>query len=136
MEASTKEFKLTLESTPESITKVESFIDQIKEEVGFSDDIYGNMLIGLTEAVNNAIFHGNKKDPEKKVYIAAEYLDNMLIFFIKDEGPGFDYNNLPDPTSKENLEKPSGRGIFLMKQLSDLVIFSENGSRLEVQYRL
>lgn len=136
MKTQTKEFSLTLPSIPESITKVESFIDEIKGHIDFSNDIYGNMLITLTEAVNNAIYHGNKGDTSKNIYIAAEYLDNNLIFFVRDEGSGFDYNDLPDPTSKENLDKPDGRGIFLMKQLSDLIVFSENGSRVELQFRV
>ena len=55
---------------------------------------------------------------------------------IKDEGEGFDFNNLPDPTAPENLEKPTGRGVFLMKNLSDLVVFSDNGSVVEIHFKL
>jgi serine/threonine-protein kinase RsbW len=107
---------------------IESFIDNAKERFDLDDDIYGNIMIAVTEAVNNAIKHGNDNDRSKNVFLSL-FLDNsMLRFVIKDEGVGFNYQNLPDPTAPENIEKLGGRGIFLMKHLSDEVDFRENGS--------
>ena len=128
--------ELILTSIAHSITEVEPFVDTICSELEVQEELFGNILVALTEAVNNAIHHGNELDPVKKVHVQARVDGRILTFIIRDQGPGFDYNNLPDPTSPENLEKPSGRGVFLMSQLSDLVIFSDRGSTVEVQFRL
>ena len=131
-----KQQALQLPSEPMSIVHVEPFVDAICSELAVKEELFGNILVALTEAVNNAIHHGNSLDNGKQVAVEATMEDNVLTFFIKDQGPGFDYNNLPDPTAPENLEKPSGRGVFLMSQLSDLVIFSDNGATVEMQFRL
>jgi serine/threonine-protein kinase RsbW len=131
-----KRHELILASLAHSITEVEPFVDAICSELEVQEELFGNILVALTEAVNNAIHHGNQLDPEKKVHVQARVDGRVLTFIIRDQGGGFDYNNLPDPTAPENLEKPSGRGVFLMSQLSDLVIFSDKGSTVEVQFRL
>lgn len=125
-------------SKPENVALVERFIDDLRAELNIGDDVYGNILITMTEAANNAILHGNKGDASKEVEILWEVDERgkNLTFVIKDQGPGFDYNNLPDPTAPENLEKTSGRGVFLMMQLADLVVFSNNGATIEMQFRL
>lgn len=125
-------------SNPQNIALVEKFIDDLRSELNIGDDVYGNVLISMTEAANNAIIHGNGSDESKEVEIQYE-LDSRgknLTFIIKDEGPGFDYNNLPDPTEPENLEKTSGRGVFLIMQLADVVVFSNNGATVEMQFRI
>lgn len=129
---------LKFPSKPENITLVERLIDDLRSEFNIGDDTYGNILISLTEAANNAILHGNKADENKNVEINYE-IDSRgknLTFVIKDQGPGFDYNNLPDPTAPENLEKTSGRGVFLMMQLADMVVFGDNGATIEMQFRI
>jgi len=113
---------------------IESFIDNAKEKFNLDDDIYGNIMIAVTEAVNNAIKHGNSNNLAKNVLLSLILQDNMIRFTVKDEGSGFDFDNLPDPTAPENLEKPGGRGIFLMKHLSDEVEFKENGSMVEMRF--
>ncbi len=125
-------------SKPDNITIVEKFIDDLKNEVNIGDDIYGNVLISLTEAANNAMIHGNKCDEKKDVEISYGLDDRgkNLTFIIKDQGPGFDYNHLPDPTEPENLEKTHGRGVFLMMQLADMVVFSDKGATVEMQFRI
>jgi serine/threonine-protein kinase RsbW len=118
----------------ENIRMIESFIDNAKERFDLDDDIYGNIMIAVTEAVNNAIKHGNNSNKSKNVDLSLSLQDNMIKFVIKDEGGGFNYDHLPDPTSPENLEKPGGRGIFLMKHLSDEVQFKENGRIVELSF--
>jgi serine/threonine-protein kinase RsbW len=100
--------------------------------------MYGNILISVTEAVNNGILHGNKGDESKMVHVETVVDDKKrrVSFIVKDEGEGFEYNNLPDPTAPENLEKMSGRGIFIIKQLSDLVVFSDEGRCIEMQFSI
>ena len=113
---------------------IESFIDNAKEKYNLDEDIYGNIMIAVTEAVNNAIKHGNSGDKSKNVLLSLYLDDNVIKFQIKDEGIGFDYENLPDPTTPENLEKPGGRGIFLMKNLADEVQFKNKGSEVEISF--
>ena len=126
---------LQIVSQPESINIVEKLIEDLREEHSIHEDCFGNILVAVTEAVNNAIQHGNQFDPSKKVNITYEVEGDNLMFSVQDEGPGFDYYNLPDPTAPENLEKPTGRGIFLMKHLADQVIFSDNGKTVEMYFK-
>jgi anti-sigma regulatory factor (Ser/Thr protein kinase) len=119
-------------SLPDNIRIIESFIDNAKEKFQLNDDIYGNIMISVTESVNNAIKHGNQNEKAKNVSISLMLNESQLKFRVQDEGNGFDYHNLPDPTAPENIEKPGGRGIFLMKHLADEVTFSNNGSVVEL----
>lgn len=121
-------------SMTENIRMIESFIDNAKDKFHLDDDIYGNIMIAVTEAVNNAIKHGNNNNKAKNVHLSLSLQDSLLKFTVKDEGSGFNYDNLPDPTAPENLEKPGGRGIFLMKHLSDEVEFKDNGRVVELSF--
>ena len=127
--------RIKMRSKIESIAEVENLINSIFEDHDLSPDYYGNMLVALTEAVNNAITHGNKLDENKVVDFSFKHEGDNYIFVVKDEGPGFDYQNIPDPTSPENLEKPDGRGIFLMENLANTVNFSDNGSTVELIFK-
>jgi serine/threonine-protein kinase RsbW len=126
--------QLELPSAIEGIHIIEKLIETICSTYKLSEDHYGNILVSVTEAVNNAIYHGNKSDPNKKVHVGFETTPQSISFSVTDEGPGFDFNNLPDPTDPENLEKPSGRGIFLMKHLADTVSFSEDGRSVSLTF--
>jgi serine/threonine-protein kinase RsbW len=126
--------KIQIPSISENIRIIESFIDNAKDRFNLNDDIYGNIMIAVTESVNNAIVHGNKSDRNKNVTISLSLNDNVIKFMVEDQGLGFDYHNLPDPTAPENLDKPSGRGIFLMKHLSDEVSFLHNGRIVELSF--
>ncbi len=128
-------FNLQIVSQPESINLVEKLIDEIKADYNIQEECYGNMLVAVTEAVNNAIQHGNKYDADRKVNIAYEVDADQISFTVSDEGAGFDYLNIPDPTDPDNLEKPTGRGVFLMKHLADQIIFSDNGKVVELYFK-
>ena len=125
---------IQIPSIIDNIRMIESFIDNAKEKFHLDEDLYGNIMIAVTEAVNNAIKHGNANNSAKNVFLSLTLNENLLKFVVKDEGKGFDHNNLPDPTAPENLEKPGGRGIFLMKHLSDEVEFIENGKTVELSF--
>lgn len=129
-----KSIKISIPSLIENITIIESFIDNAREKFNINDDIYGNIMISVTECVSNAIIHGNQQDVKKAVNIELRFLDDQLKFIIEDEGEGFDYNQLKDPTSPENLERPSGRGVFIMKHLSDEVYFENNGRKATLTF--
>ncbi|HEY1063285.1 MAG: ATP-binding protein [Sphingobacteriales bacterium 17-39-43] len=130
-------YTLQLPSRIDSITIVENFIDELSAKYGFSDELYANVLTCLSEAVINAIVHGNRESLEKKVYINLEVIeDKRLIFTISDEGDGFDFNNLPDPTAPENIENLTGRGVFIIKKLADQCIFNSKGNELELHFKI
>lgn len=129
-----KNIRIQIPSLSENIRMIESFIDNAREKFHLDDDIYGNIMIAVTEAVNNAVKHGNRGDSSKNVLLTLALNDKLIKFTIEDEGDGFDYNNLPDPTAPENIEKPGGRGIFLMKHLSDEVDFKEGGRVVELSF--
>jgi serine/threonine-protein kinase RsbW len=129
-----KNIRIEIPSLSENIRMIESFIDNAKEKFHLNEDIYGNIMIAVTEAVNNAIRHGNGSDSSKNVHLGLSLQDGMIKFRVEDEGSGFDYHHLPDPTAPENLEKPGGRGIFLMKHLADEVHFSDEGRVVELSF--
>jgi len=131
-----KEVKIEIPSLPDNIRVVESFVDNAKERFKFSDDMYGNIMVSVTEAVNNAIIHGNNSDKTKNVTIQLLFGDDKMTFIIEDQGPGFNYENLPDPTAPENIEKPGGRGIFLIRHLCDELTFNETGSKVEMVFNV
>jgi len=130
-------YTLQLPSKIESITTVENLIDNLKEEYNLADDTYANMLTCLSEATINAIIHGNKQNENKKVYINLEVQSGKRMqFTIADEGDGFDYNRLPDPTAPENLENLTGRGVFIIKHLADQCIFNVKGNEVELHFKI
>lgn len=126
--------ELSFKSKPENIAIVERLIDEICEKHRVIEEHYGDILIAMTEGVNNAIVHGNKLDIRKNVSVEYETRKKDLFFRITDEGPGFDYDNLPDPTAPENLERPNGRGVFLMRNLADECTFEDDGRVVEIVF--
>lgn len=121
--------KISIPSLIENIKIIESFIDNAREKYPINEDIYGNIMISVTECVTNAIVHGNNLDVNKKVDLELHLDENQVEFVIIDEGKGFDFDHLVDPTAPENLEKTGGRGIFIMKHLSDGIKFEDNGRK-------
>ncbi len=126
--------EITINSSVENLAYVEKEIESIFDEYGITFDLFGNVLIAVTEAVNNAIQYGNRNDVTKQVLVIFNTSNGNLKVAISDQGSGFDYESLPDPTDPENLEKLEGRGIFLMKSLSDKLSFHNSGSKVEMSF--
>jgi serine/threonine-protein kinase RsbW len=131
-----KSIKISIPSLIENIQVIESFIDNAKEAFEINDDLYGNIMISVTECISNAIVHGNQSESSKLVHLELQMEPGLLRCSIEDEGNGFDFNQLPDPTDPENIEKVGGRGIFLMKLLSDEVKFEEGGKKTVLSFYL
>ncbi len=127
---------IEIASTTENLRIVEKVIDDLSMELDLPDEVYGNILVATMEATNNAIIHGNKCDPNKSVSIVIDSDTGTLIIKIANQGPGFDYKNIPDPTAPENLEKLNGRGIFLMERLSDEISFLDDGRQVELKFKV
>tara|TARA_Y100000768_G_C23670620_1_gene537593 strand:+ start:63 stop:491 length:429 start_codon:yes stop_codon:yes gene_type:complete len=123
-------------SIKENVSVVESFIENIGEKIKIEESIYGNVLVSVTEAVNNAIVHGNKEDKNKKVRLALKQNKKSVRFVVEDEGVGFDFDSLPDPTNPKNIEKVKGRGVFLIRSLSDKTTFKHGGRTVEMLFKL
>ncbi|MCA6437361.1 MAG: ATP-binding protein [Bacteroidota bacterium] len=126
---------IKISSTNTNIRLVEKLIDDVCQVYKVNEDSYGNILIAVTEAVNNAIQHGNQNNPEKFVEIGFNNVNQLLTFNVSDEGNGFNYNALPDPTDPANIDKPHGRGIFLMRNLADSVEFLNNGKTVMLSFK-
>ncbi len=102
------------------------------DEFGYPDDSIRKMKIALTELLANAIFHGNNKDHSKKVTVGHRINKHEVIVSIMDEGDGFSVDNVPDPTLPENLEKDCGRGIFIVRNYVDSLIYNDCGNRVTI----
>ena len=127
---------LVLQSSFDQIDRLEPYLEKLQEQAGFGDELLARIRLALNEAVTNAIIHGNKEDQEKSVSISSSFNKEKLEVSVQDEGPGFDPSSLPDPLESENLLKESGRGVFLIKQYSDEVMFSEGGRKLMMRFNL
>lgn len=127
---------LKLESNQGSVSEVEPFVEKLVSRYNINQDKKCNILISLTEAVTNAIVHGNCGEETKTVKVKMKKEKNCLALRVTDEGGGFDYQSLPDPTSPERVCECGGRGVFLMKQLSDTLSFHNNGSTVEMRFKL
>ena len=128
--------KIRISSKAENMILVERMVEDVCDVFNINEDYYGNILVSITEAVNNAIYHGNKANPNKSIDITFKTHPDRVSFSVKDEGEGFNHHHLPDPTNPENIEKPNGRGIFLMRNLSDSIAFEENGSKVILNFRV
>ncbi len=133
----TKKFDLKLSSKPENISQIEPYLQKIKTNFRINDELFYNILLVLTEAVNNSILHGNQSDPRKEVVVKLQQQSTTMIkFVIIDEGDGFNPSNLPDPTSPTQIDQPNGRGVFIMQQLSDHIQFSDSGRKVEIGFKM
>lgn len=130
------ENSISIASEIANVAEVEALIDNQSAMFKFDDDVYGKLLLAVVEAVNNAIVHGNKSDSSKQVNISYVIESDYVEYSISDSGDGFDPNCIPDPTELENIEKFSGRGLFLMKNLSDEMEFSDNGRKVRLKFIL
>lgn len=133
----TEKLQLILPSLPENIHKVEKFVEDICDEYNINNTYFGNILVALTEAVENAMRHGNNNDPTKNIQLTFSSKPEGLSFLIEDEGTGFDINNIPDPTDLNvDPEQIKGRGIFLIRNLADEIHFTNNGSSVEIIFKI
>ena len=127
---------LNITSRIESLREVEKMVDEISTACSMSSEVYGNVLIATLEAANNAILHGNKLDENKDVNLEFKWDENKLECVVTDQGKGFNYKDIPDPTAPGNVEKVNGRGVFLMEKLSDNIDFMENGRKVSLTFNL
>jgi serine/threonine-protein kinase RsbW len=127
---------IKIPSDMSNIFRAENFIEKISEKLQLGDELIGNISVAVIEAVSNAIQHGNKNDITKITLLEYIVEESRLEFSIKDEGNGFDVNEIPDPTLPENIENIKGRGIFIIRHLADHVSFENNGSIIKIEFKI
>lgn len=127
--------RLKIESKMANLRIVENAIDEITNIAGIKQDDYGKILVATLEAVNNAITHGNKADPQKMVDVEIVMENSNIKITVTDEGTGFNPSSIPDPTKPENIEELSGRGVFLMSKLADSISFNEKGNSVTMNFK-
>lgn len=131
-----QEICVTISSKLKELNRIEKLTEKIAKKLDFSEDQQDNLAIAVTEAVGNAIVHGNKKDPDKKVYITFQLEEDRVEVSVRDEGEGFDPNELTNPLDPQYLMKESGRGIFILKSLMDDVSFSFTNEGTTIRFML
>ena len=123
---------LVIQSDPDNVVKVDEWAERIAVEMGFTEDHRDDIAISVTEAVNNAISHGNENDPNRRVIIEFEKRKDSLKVTVRDEGCGFNLIDVDDPRKPENLMKPCGRGVLIIRKLMDEVSFTYGKNRMQV----
>ena len=128
-----EEFDTTIPNDTATALAVQERIIDALEKLAYSQrDVFG-VRLALEEALVNAIKHGNRNDPRKSVRIECRISAEKIIVEIEDEGTGFEVDDVPDPTAEENLEKPSGRGIMLMRAFMTRVDYAGRGNRIVLE---
>ena len=128
--------ELTIFFALPSIPEVEDFIENLIDKFGIEENLRVRIMLPVIEAVNNAILFGNKKDSKKTVKLTAAMNNREMIITVEDEGEGFDFSHIPNPTTPENLMKTTGRGLYLMMTLTDNLLFTRNGAKVEMTFVL
>ncbi|MEX0779497.1 MAG: ATP-binding protein [Balneolales bacterium] len=127
---------LIIPSDLEKLEDVQSFSEKLNQWADLQEEKAASVSLALSEAVTNAILHGNKENVEKKVEIQTSLQDNKLHITVEDEGEGFTPTELPNPTAEENLLNTSGRGVFLINQVCDDVKYSKKGNQVTLIFNL
>lgn len=120
-------YSLKLKSEFAEAEKIPGFVEKISSKSGLDEDLTHRVMLALSEAVTNAIVHGNKENKDKEVFVKIKISASTVIIDIQDEGEGFDPHDIPDPIDEENLLATGGRGLFLMEEFADHVEYGDKG---------
>ena len=129
-----KSYQKIVKSNTALIPEATDFVLNILSSVSLNEEVLNNLSLAISEALANAMVHGNKLDPNKNVVITVDIFDKKIELSIKDSGQGFKPEEVPDPTKPENILRDSGRGIFIMQSFVDDLYysFSEEGTELKL----
>jgi serine/threonine-protein kinase RsbW len=129
-------YRLEIPSDPKEIMAVEKFLEEINEKLRLDEMKFNKLLVATTEAVNNGIIHGNKRDQSKKVVLRVDINSSTMTVRVRDEGKGVDVETIPDPLAEENLLRENGRGVFLIRSLMSSVGFERFDNGWEVTMKM
>jgi len=124
-DSTTSRVSLTLDSTLDSVNRVEQAAEDYAQRVGFDEDAVPNIAMAVREAAVNAVVHGNAYHSDKRITASFESTPESMIIRIADQGPGLNPDTIPDPLAPENILRGSGRGIFLIRAFMDEVNFRQ-----------
>jgi serine/threonine-protein kinase RsbW len=129
-----KSYQKIVKSNTALIPEATDFVFDILSSISLNEEVLNNLSLAISEALANAMVHGNKLDPNKNVVITVDIFDKKIELSIKDSGQGFKPEEVPDPTKPENILRDSGRGIFIMQSFVDDLYysFSEEGTELKL----
>lgn len=119
-------------SNQDAVVKAERLAERFTEHLDFDEDQRVDVAIAITEAVNNAVEHGNRLEADRTVTVRLEWRDSELVITVRDQGRGFDLDSVDDPLSPENLTKPDGRGLLIVRSLMDSVEVNPSSEGTEV----
>jgi serine/threonine-protein kinase RsbW len=124
-DSTTSRVTYTLDSSLDSVNKVEQTAEEQAARAGFDEDTISHIAMAVREATVNAVLHGNAYDPSKHITASFETTTDSLTIRIADQGPGLNHEHIPDPLAPENILRGSGRGIFLIRNFMDEVNFRQ-----------
>jgi serine/threonine-protein kinase RsbW len=127
---------LVISSELTCLNEVRNFLEEIFIESNLNRNYFNRVFLGLSEAVSNSIVHGNRYDSSKSVSVCAFCTESNLVLEVSDEGDGFSIDCIKDPTCLDNLKKENGRGIFLIHEIADEVVFSAGGRKVLIRFIL
>ena len=115
---------------------LDGFVDSVALDLGLDEEITSNIVIGVSEALNNAFVHGNKRDESLSISLSVFRSNDALTFVVCDQGGGYDYELIKDGFEDDLLDVPGGRGLFIMRALADEVGNNEEGNEVYLTFRL
>ena len=129
--------KISLPSELSSLNEAVKFIQEFCADCKVEHSRQGDIQVAVSAAVSNAIHYGYKEHSARLFYVECNTVETTsLKFIVTDSGNGFDFNNVPDPTDPNNNERSGGKGIYLMRKLSDNCTFNKNGSEVILEFGL
>jgi serine/threonine-protein kinase RsbW len=118
------------------IHRIERFIEEICDKYHIGNELYGNITAAIMEAVENSMVHGNRMDKSKMISIRFEAKPGELIFQVRDEGSGYNFNLITDPTdTSTSSDGIAGRGLYIIRKLTDGLRFNEQGNLIELHFK-
>lgn len=126
--------RICLASTPEELDRLARFSEQLAGAYLDNEDKRHQLMLVLSEAVTNAMMHGNKMNPQKEVCVSIHPEKNTLRIVVRDQGKGFNPDAVPDPLDEQNLLKTGGRGVWLIRRYTRQVQYKDGGSTLEAVF--
>jgi serine/threonine-protein kinase RsbW len=128
-------FDRLLQTDFDELEHLDEIVSALSAEAGLDEEKSSGLMLCVSEAVTNGMLHGNKMDATKTVHLTASAVPGTVRVTVQDQGDGFNPDTIPDPLDSDNLLKPSGRGVFLMKTYCDEVIYDEHGTRVTLVIR-
>ena len=127
---------LKLKSSADSISQIDRLIEEVCDKYNLNHNYLGCISVSLHEAFQNAMIHGNQNDPKKSIIIDFEKSAIGISFKLKDEGIGFDFSKIPEIKDDGKEKIFPGRGLFMIKSLSDNVSFNEIGNQIQIGFKI